>query len=408
MELVVRPLIFSNFLFGRVWLTQVLSQSGIRMYQIAVVWWIVQSQGALAGKWLAAFAIVSALPPILFAGWIGRHVDSGDPRRFMILADFMSATSVMMAFLMFKFGTPSVVGLGILGFFLSFSQSFFDPALNRSIRGLVGTEDLPRAIGYTASTASFANLFGAVISASLMGFLGVEQVPMITALGYLVSGTVLILTPFRSVVSEPPTSARSSASPLDLTDRAHANSSESMFRFLFLDTAVLNFFTVPVVILLPLMTDRILKGSSSVLAGLEASLFAGFILGTMSSSWAAKKQAIRVSAVALFLLGLSYGVIALGRSQQVIALGLLLAGAFVGLNNARMTTFFHEIFPEEKKGHFFATLNAYCNVAVPLGYAAFGALADIISLNWLVAIEGVGIAFTALWLFLGTSKLRSV
>ncbi|MBX9767834.1 MAG: hypothetical protein K2X47_11230, partial [Bdellovibrionales bacterium] len=82
----MKPLIFTNSFFGRVWLTQVLSQSGIRMYQIAVVWWIVQTQGLLAGRWLALFAIVSALPPVLFSKWIGAKVDSGAPRKFMMIA----------------------------------------------------------------------------------------------------------------------------------------------------------------------------------------------------------------------------------------------------------------------------------------------------------------------------------
>ncbi|MBX9769452.1 MAG: MFS transporter, partial [Bdellovibrionales bacterium] len=304
------------------------------------------------------------------------------------------------AYLLFRFEVASVGALALLGFLLSFSQSFFDPALNRSIRGLVGTDDLSRAIGYTASTASFANLFGAVISASLMGFLGLEQVPLITAMGYLISGSVLCLTPFqevRGLQNERPGHSQNQRTDFTKNERS------SFFKFLFLNTAVLNFFTVPVVILLPLVTDRVLRGNSSVLAGLEASLFAGFILGSLGSGWAAKRDAIQISAFALLLMGVSYGIIALGKSPFSIATGLLLAGTFVGLNNARMMTFFHQLFPEEKKGKFFATLNAYCNIAVPLGYALFGALADVIPLSQLIAFEGAGIVFTAVWLL----KLRS-
>lgn len=396
----MKPLIFTNSFFGRVWLTQVLSQSGIRMYQIAVVWWIVQTQGALAGRWLALFAIVSALPPVLFSKWIGQKIDSGAPRKFMIIADFVSASSTVTAYLLFKLGYASVGALAAMGFLLSFSQSFFDPALNRSIRGLVGSSDLSRAIGYTASTASFANLFGAVISASLMGILGLDQIPLITAMGYFISGTVLFFTPFQEVRNDnaEPMATASKQKGLTLGDER-----TKFFRFLFLNTAFLNFFTVPVVILLPLVTERVLRGNSSVLAGLEASLFAGFIIGSFGSGWAAKREAIKVSASALFLMGLSYGVIALGKSPGLIALGLIFAGICVGLNNARMMTYFHELFPEEEKGKFFASLNAYCNIAVPLGYALFGGLADFVSLNQLIAFEGLGIVITALWLL----KLRS-
>ena len=89
-----KPLVLDNRDFGKLWLGQVLSQSGTRIYQIAIVWWIVTSGREQVGKLAGLFLVASALPSVLFVHRIGRLVDSHRTKSVMLVADGLNTLVV--------------------------------------------------------------------------------------------------------------------------------------------------------------------------------------------------------------------------------------------------------------------------------------------------------------------------
>ena len=84
----MRPLVLRNRDFALLWLGQVLSQAGSRMYQIAILWWLLGRAGPEGGGLaVGTFLVLSALPSILLVGPIGRLVDRFPSRRILVVAD---------------------------------------------------------------------------------------------------------------------------------------------------------------------------------------------------------------------------------------------------------------------------------------------------------------------------------
>ncbi|MYT19854.1 MFS transporter, partial [Streptomyces sp. SID7760] len=70
-----RPLVLRNRAFGTVWLGQVLTQAGVRMFQVGISWWLI-SEAASADGGLAAglFMAVSTLPAVVLAPLVARAI----------------------------------------------------------------------------------------------------------------------------------------------------------------------------------------------------------------------------------------------------------------------------------------------------------------------------------------------
>src|SRR5688572_23265725 len=89
----------SNFLlrnpsFLLVWLGQICSQSGGRMYQMAMIWWILTTGTEGTGKLVGLFMVMAALPSILFVKVIGRRIDRSSSQRLLVGCDAVAAATV--------------------------------------------------------------------------------------------------------------------------------------------------------------------------------------------------------------------------------------------------------------------------------------------------------------------------
>ncbi|MBV9843702.1 MAG: hypothetical protein JOZ47_01320, partial [Kutzneria sp.] len=122
--------------------------------------------------------------------------------------------------------------------------------------------------------------------------------------------------------------------------------------------AVANFFTAPVLLVIPLYAKGVLAGSGATMATLEAALWFGLLAGAFSGG-TIKVPTSRVTqfgaaSVAVNALALALpGVLA---TFPVYAVTLALGGWCVGVVNVRFVAFFHEVVPPAVKGRFFAAM----------------------------------------------------
>jgi MFS family permease len=380
--------------FLLIWAGQIFSQSGGRMYQIAMVWWILSIGLEGSGKLVGLFMVMAALPPILFVKKIGRTIDTKAGRAILITCDLMAFVVIAAVAGFLGAGGLTLACAYVAGFVSALLQAFIDPTLNKSVAEVVPAEDVEKAVSCLASTQSMANFAGAVMGAMLIGKLGVAGTAALAALGYLISSTATMLAKFRYVKA-----AAAAGEPTEATLSGWAVlDTYPLLKKILIGFGFINFFSTPMLVVLPIYVKKTLLAGADTLGYLEASLWLGLIAGTfLSPVFSFVKSRIRFSGLILSIMGVCLMVPGLARGTAIYAAALFIAGAAVGLNNVKFIALFQEIVAPELKGRFFALMSAVIGFSFPIAYFLFGLLTDLLSPPEVCLIQGAGVVATALF-----------
>ncbi len=381
--------------FFLLWMAQILSQSGTRMYQMALTWWILTRTSG-SSQTLAMFLLVCTLPSLLLVQPIGKWIDTHTSRFALVSSDLMAAFSTIVVALLFAFDRLDLTVLYISTFFISLGQAVVDPTLNKAIVELVEEEDVEPAVAFVSSTQSIANFGGAILGALLIDMIGILAIVVLNAASYLISSLCAFLIKYRYARRNEPTD-----------DSASAKASWSILKGRTLLTLVLigfgliNFFGVPTLIVLPLYVKNVLQGSATMLGALEASLWLGLIFGAFFAKFIKKPQnTLLIGAICLLLFGGSFFIVGLVVSQLLYFVALFVAGTVLGVNNVKFLTLFQKIIEDSQKGRFFALMQALISFTFPLGYFLFGFLGTFMIPTTLCLIQGAGIMILSLGFYL--------
>lgn len=385
-------LIFRNRNFFLVWTGQVLSQGGTRMYQIAILWWILSILKGTGGMEVGAFMVLSAIPAILFMKYIGKTIDG-------MKSKIVLASSDGIAFI-----TVALVAAGLLsnqmdlhlmyaaGFTIALCQAFIDPTLNKAVPELVDARDIETAVAFQSSTQSLANFGGAVAGAVLIEYLGIPGIAILNAGTYLVSMICNLLASF-NYTDRPGDENVQDTGWKVLKGQGH------ILRIL-AGFSLINFFATPILVVLPLYTKHVLSAGPSTLGSLEAAIWIGLICGTFSAGRITfTSNTIRLGGACLFVLGFSLFIPGLIIHHLFFMAMLFIAGCALGVNNVKFISLFHEIVPPHKKGRFFAIMQALVTFTFPVAYFVFGVLADSMSPRYVCLIQGSGVMLLSVYFF---------
>ncbi len=369
-----------------IWLGQLLSQGGIRMMQIALVWWIVSAGGERSGRDVGLFMVMGALPALLLVKFIGSFVDRRHSKPILIGCDLLACAvaSVMAAVL--HFGHLNLYGAMLGGFFIAFFQAFFDPTLNRAVAEACDPSDIEAGVAFQTSTQSLSSFGGAMAGALLIDRLGVPAVVALNAASYLVSAglNAFLVLPNASPKADP-------AEPRGPSGWEIVSGMPLVKRVLF-GFGAANFFMSPILLVLPLYVKEVLGAGPSLLGLLEASLWIGLLSGTLTSKWWSwTDNTVRIGAACLAVMGACLLAPGLVASSGLFLAALFVAGAALGVNNVKFVSLFQAAVPPRFKGRFFAMMQAMLTASFPLAYFAFGFLADWLNPSNTCLIQGAGI-----------------
>lgn len=381
-----KPLIFRNSDFTMLWIGQVLSQAGTRMYQIAIVWWILERVKEHSGTTIGFFLVLGALPAILLVKPIGQLIDRIVSKKLLISCDLLGLLTLLSLWVIFQTGLNAIIVVFFVQLIVSTIQSTIDPTLSKAIPELVEQKDIEKAVAFQTSTQSIANFSGAVLGAFLIDLLGIKGVVLLNALGYFISAICNYIIKYKYLPTK---------------DAQESNSQESAWSLLkekpwikkvLIGFGFINFFSTPTLVILPLYTMKTLHGSASLLGTFEASIWAGLITGSFSTKLFRNcSNTLKLGGICLSLLGLCLifpGFIV----NTFLYFGFLLIGHFMlGVNNVRFVSLFQEVVPNHIKGRFFALLQALISFTFPVAFFLFGLLGDHFAPPWLCILQGLGI-----------------
>ncbi|MCP4631564.1 MAG: MFS transporter, partial [candidate division Zixibacteria bacterium] len=183
--------IFQNRNLTLLWLGQMISQSGDSIYQIGLLWLVLELSGSKSATGLVAMS--SYLPAVLLSLFAGVTADRYDRRRIMLLSDGARFLIVLIIPTAFLFGILNPISLGINAFVLAIAATFFNPARDSFIPQIIPKEGLLKANSLIQTSWQFALLLGPAIAGVLLHYLGNIQLFTACAFSYLISFAFIFL-----------------------------------------------------------------------------------------------------------------------------------------------------------------------------------------------------------------------
>lgn len=390
--------------FFLLWTAQVFSQASTRMYQIALIWWILSQGFPNQGTLLSVFLLVGALPAILLVKPIGQIIDRNLSRNVLSFSDLTAAVVASLVALAFHWNLFSLWIILASDFLIALSQAFIDPTLNKAVLELLEEEHVEDGVSFIASTQPIANFAGATLGAIFLDQIGIMGVMVVNAASFFISAICVRLIQFK--FAKPIPQRTKSESQPEAIPSAPTRKAESGWAFVkqnpllgatLVGFALVNFFGVPTLVVLPLYVKEVLHGSASMLGLAEACLWSGLIAGSWSARFfGSRANILRLGALCLALFGLPFIVVGLWAQPSVYLVALFLAGSSLGVNNVKFSTLFQLIVPGPIKGSFFALMQSLISLCYPIGYLLFGFLSTTLPATKLSIIQGVGILLLSL------------
>jgi len=140
------------------WLGQLFSVTGDKLYGMAVLWFVLQLTGSAK---LMAFVSVAESVPYVLAGLLGSGLITRSRRLpALIRLDLLSAVIIAILPVSYLFGVRSVLLLIVIAAAASLVAALFDPALQAALPEVVPAADLQPIVALTDSTDRLARVLG--------------------------------------------------------------------------------------------------------------------------------------------------------------------------------------------------------------------------------------------------------
>ncbi len=395
--------------FFTIWGGQALSLLGSELVQFALIWWLTKTSGS--GTVLAVASLFGLMPRVVLGPFVGTLVDRWNRRVTMIVADSVTALSIVVLAVLFATGNAQIWHIYILMFIRSVAGAFHGSAMMASTSLMVPKEHLARIQGLNQMLWGGMSVFSAPLGALLLEFLplqGILAIDVITAM-------VAIGPLFFIAVPQPErvtmvTSAEGKAS--------FWQDFASGFKYVWgwpglllicLMAMQINFLLNPAFSLLPLVVTKHFNGEAIQLATLESLAGIGTIIGGLVlSAWGGFKR--RIHTAMLGLIGLGLGCLMMGVlppsafSWAVVA--MFIVGFVNPITNGPLLAAVQTAVAPDMQGRVFSLISSLAAATSPIGLLIAGPVSDWVGPQAWFIIGGIVTLLTAAAAFFVPAVMR--
>ncbi len=374
-----------NFLL--LWQGQLVSKIGSQAFAIAMMFWIKHQTGS--ATLMGLVMMVSTIPSVLLGPLAGTYADRHSRRKILIGCDLISGFSVLLlAVLMFSDPSNAGLLLGVLfavSIAVSIAGAFFQPAIGAAIPDIVPTKRLAAANSLNHLSVQVATFVGQGSGGVLYRLLGAPALFFIDGLSYIFSAVSEIF------ISVPQRIPETSGGWRELARGFLADTREGLLyvwsrvgmRNLFFAAAFLNFFLVPVIVLMPFYVEDVLGARTDWYGYLIAGFGLGSMVGYAVAGTVRFRGPVRAMLIVGALVGMAILLGALGlvrRAPFALAL-MLLTGVLNGYININIATILQLTTPSEIRGRVFGLLGTLAGGLAPIAMGLSGVVADLLDRN---------------------------
>lgn len=387
--------------FRWLWLAQVVSQMGDKVYALAISWWVLELTVSPATPHgdpsrVGYMMAVGALAATFFGPWLGTLADRYPRRRLMIIADLARAGLVaVLAYLAFV-GHGGIAILYLVVFLVSVFNLMFNPATHAILGSLVSKEEMHEALSLQQITRDMCNVLGASLGGALIAAVGVKMGLSVNAVAFVISA--LFITAIKRRESEEP-SEDGDKTESDQGGLSFLKSQPTILGLLSV-FSIANLFLVPLFMLIPAVSKILLQGTAATLGMLEGSLAAGSILTTavilklkFDKRWRSLTGAVLLSGLMLLAMSVS-------QTTAAMALCLAVIGGCLATVNVQFICMLQLLTPEHLKGRVFSIMETIATGCFPISFFLAGVASDMFSLPTIFLGCGTGVLAAGLLILL--------
>jgi len=331
--------------------------------------------------------IAFALPQLILGIFAGTLVDRWDRKWIMIISDVLRAL-IIPAFFLIR--SPADLPLAFLIAFLASSFSvFFYPARTALLPKMVPEDQLMTANGWMQMGNTIARLTGPILAGIVVSKWGSDVAFGIDSVSFLVSALLLVgMSGLATRVLKKEEQQQSTWEGIKEGVRYATGSRLLQGVTLGISIAMLGLGAVDV-LFIPFLR-HILHAPIEALGGLMAAqgvgmFVGGLIIGTLGKNL----RPLIVAILAMFLLGISIGLVGFAPTYTYGFILLPLAGFTIPPLNASLQTMLQRGVPNEILGRAGSVMDMAISVASLLSMGAAGWMGDLIGLRETFMISGI-------------------
>lgn len=392
------------------WQGQLVSQVGSQAFVVAMMYWTMEITGS--ASLMGLLMTLSIIPGVLLSPFGGTLADRYSRRSIIIISDLTSGVAVLglaSFFLLWPTAHSALLtGLFSVALVLGIVQAFFRPAISASIPDLVPVSRLQAANSLTQFSNQFSTILGQGVGGVAYALLGPWALFLVDGVSFLFSAGS---ETFIKIPQQTPDRVRGMRASMavfrhDLVDGMRFVWRRRGMRELMAMVALINFFFMPVIVLMPFFVERSLhKGAAwygFVFAAYSAGSVVGYLLaGTLRISGRARARLVLMMLVAG---GLCFVALAMARRPWLALVLMAASGVMIGMFNIVFVTVFQVSTPSAIRGRVLGLASTMSMAVAPIGMALGGVVGDLTGKNvpLIYAVCGGLVALTAL--VLGTRE----
>lgn len=377
---------FINRSFSLLFFGQAVSQIGDSMYQIGMLWLVLELTGSNAI--MGTVSMMSYLPMLLFGLFAGVLADTVNRRRLMLISDGFRALLVLVLPLSYFAGVLHLATIFFVSFAVATFSTWFNPARDAFVPALVPDSRLVHANSWVQVSTYIAVLLGPVLASIVLGFMNVIHLFTVDAATFLLSSGAIFLI---RMAQPPPQQSKASALTHQLKEIVRYVHKHRKVRVLLALTAVNNFFIMgPAIVGTPVFVREVLQRDAFSYALVESSLGSGMIIGALLVN----TRFMRFSKIHLLFAGMIFDGITYALAYFCHNLGLFMAIiAFHAIGIpfivVMRTSLIQEWVENQLLGRVFSLVNMSVVGMTALSTGVTGWLADRVSVADIFGLFGI-------------------
>jgi DHA3 family macrolide efflux protein-like MFS transporter len=364
---------------------QTVTTFGSLLVQYALLWHLTLT--TKSGVVLALAAVFGFLPQAVVSIFAGVWADRVNRKLMIILSDSTIALATLgLAFFMLS-GVDDLWLIFLVMAVRSVGAGIQMPAISALIPQIVPTDKLMRVNGINSSVQSSLLIIGPVAAAgiystvSLAAILFVDFVTAVIGLSLL--ATIAVATLSRAASNDKPSYFT------DLKEGLNYIFSHDLVRWVMVIYSIVFLLVVAPSNLSPLMLVRTFGGDVWLLTVLELSFGIGMVAGgALMAIFASKMDRLGLMVGTSILFGVLAVVMGFTTNLILFYTLFFLIGLAVPAFSTSSMTLLQETVEPERQGRVFGFVGIVMAVAMPLGMAVLGPLADIVSVEILLIATG--------------------
>lgn len=386
------------------WGAQIVSSAGDAIYQIALLWLVLDITGSSTITGLVAMA--AFLPAMLFGLYAGVIADKYNRKLIMILSDLSQALTVIVIPILLYFDYDNILLIGFFAFIRASFSTFFPPALNALVPMITSKDRLVKVNSVLATSGQLAYLIGPLAAGLILSVVSIPYLFVIDSVSFLIAILILLF-----IVLPPKTKLpdKQFGSVKELFSGIQYAAKHKPLGTLFILTIINNFFIMgPAFVGMLILVKDTLGGTASQYAFVQSGLALGMLIGSVFVYRIGNRINIgKLLLIGMILDGVTYSLMYFAGSVNYVLIFIVIHALGIPMITISRTAIIQRHSPNEYHGRLFSLVHLSVVGVTALSAAVVGIAANYIDIKIIFLFIGIGAALCGVIGFMN-KELRNI